>query len=137
MNPSIHFWIVHNNIEKRQRIREITYKHFSQSHRILILVPNQPSLIFVDQLLWQMDPDQFIPHTISSEPIQAAVVITAEVTNLNRAQVLWNLCGSGCPIANQFENIHELDDRTDATKAQSALKKKEYYQAAGFLETTP
>jgi len=129
MHPLIHFWTVYNNTEKCQRVKDIVYDCFSHGQRILVLVPSQQALTFVDKLLWQMPPDRFLPHAITYEPLEAAVIITEVSANLNQANTLLNLSPE-CPesaLIWQFTQIHELYDKSDPTKeAQSKQKKVTY-----------
>ena len=132
MMPTIHLLTVHNNIEKRHRVRTLVYKHFQQNQRVLVIAPSLEALKFVDLLLWQMPPDQFLPHAVSQEPIQAAVVLTTQPININQAQVVLNLCGQACPIVSEFECVYELDDQSDPAKAKYTLEKRRVYAEAGL-----
>ncbi len=135
MMAIIHFWTVHNSADKRRCVPDLIYKHFKQNQRVLVIAPNQEALRFVDQLLWQMPPDQFLPHAVSQEPIQAAVILTTQPMNLNQAQVVLNLCRQPCPIVNEFECVHELDDQSDPAKTKCSLEKQRSYAAAGLTVT--
>ncbi len=133
MNPIIYFWTIPHSIAKCQCVREIVHEQFSQSRRILIVVPNQQASAFVSRLLRDMPAEQFTPHLTASEPVQAAVVITTtHASNLNKAQTLLNLSAQPCAITHEFAYIHELDDRSDPAKERAAMEKKQAYLKAGL-----
>lgn len=105
--------------------------HFNQRERLLITVPDDASADYLDQLLWRMPPESFIPHLIASQPVNEAVVITTGLRNLNQAAVLINLCQNASPIAHSFQIVYELMDMTAPMKATLSQQRYEAYQKAG------
>src|ERR1700733_12508764 len=110
--PSVQFLHVADNTIKTSSISSVVGNHFLQKQPILIIVPNADAASYVDQLLWRLPEDSFVPHQIASEPISENVVITTEHRNLNGAKFLFNLCSTIIPIFSQFELIYELLDQT-------------------------
>lgn len=110
----------------------MTQHHFLQGDSILIVVPNQEAAVFIDQLLWKRPEESFLPHVIASSPIKERVVITTRKENLNKARVLFNLCPEACPFANEFEEVYELHDETQADKLELSQKRRDTYVAAGY-----
>lgn len=134
----IYFWIVRDVQKKLATVCHLAKRHFARKERVLITTPNAQAACFVDELLWKNPPDSFLPHAISLEPLQAAVVITypeagGQVANLNQAQVVINLCPDMSSLAGSVNCVHELHDQTDAAKQLLSDKRFAAYEAAGFL----
>lgn len=129
------FKTVHQVKQKLTVICSLVEQHFQRAEKVLLLVPNEAAARYLDQLLWSHPPESFLPHTISSRPIAAAIVISQEAQNLNQAQVLINLCPAISPIAGEFKQVFELFDCTDSAKEELSKKRLEAYQQLGYAVT--
>lgn len=134
----IYFWIVRDVQKKLATVCHLAKRHFARKERVLITTPSAKAAQFVDDLLWKNPPDSFLPHAISQEPLQAAVVITypqegGQVVNLNEATIIINLCPDISPLGASVSCVHELHDQTDPEKQLLSDKRFADYEAAGFL----
>lgn len=136
----VYFWIVRDVQKKLATVCHLVSRHFTRKERVLITTPGIQAAQYVDQLLWSTPPESFIPHAISTSPLEAAVVITYPeetsgqgVGNPNQAQVIINLCSTISPLAGQTPCLHELYDQTDPEKQRLSQVRYAAYEAAGFL----
>ena len=89
-------------------------------------------------MLWQQDPDSFVPHSLSEEPTahQAPVEIGTGLPRRNR-QLLINLGSQAPAFAGRFAEVIDFVP-TDDTLKQLARERYKQYRAAGFtLQTQP
>lgn len=123
----ITFLKVKTNQEKLVSITKIVERHFDSAQNILISTPNDQVANYIDQLLWRMTEESFIPHKIATEPCKDAVIITSTPENFNEASVLINLC-PGCPPSfNEFTTVYELYDLTHPEKEALSKSRHESY----------
>lgn len=123
----ITFLKVKTNQEKLESITKIVERHFDLAQNILISTPNEQVANYIDQLLWRMTEESFIPHTIATAPCHDAVIITSTAENFNQASVLINLC-PGCPPSfNEFTTVYELYDLTHPEKEALSKSRHESY----------
>lgn len=130
--PDIIFIAVRDNNVKLQRICEVVHHHFYNNHRILILVPSEEASAYIDQLLWRMPEDSFVPHEIAKGVVQSKVAITTLSSNINQASILMNLCATIASQAQAFDTVYELMDQTHPSKEALSQKRIAEYQAKGW-----
>lgn len=125
--PEVVFLNASDANTKLRRIVKTVQEHFFAGEKVLILVPNQPSEEYIDQLLWRMPEDSFIPHTIAKTTSDEHVVITSESLNFNQARVVINLKPEACEIVDGIVKIYEFMDESTPHKAEQSRKKVEWY----------
>lgn len=131
-NARIIFLKVSTNGEKLAAICSIVHHHFEQNHLQLITVPSEEAARYIDVLLWRHPEDSFIPHCISNVPSKAPIVITTTQSNLNKAQVLLNLCPTTSQLIREFPFVYELYDETHPTKSEMSQQRYAHYQSMGM-----
>lgn len=137
----VYFWIVRDVQKKLATVCHLVARHFARKERVLVMTPSIQAAQYVDQLLWSNPPDSFVPHALSTEALEAAVVVTypkegvegGKIENLNQAQVLINLCPTISTLVGTTASLHELFDQTDAEKQRLSQERYAAYEAAGFL----
>ena len=125
--PSITFLKAHDNASKLQAVLSTIQALLREKKRVLIAVPNREAADYLDDLLWKMPPESFIPHALADKPCDELVAISTLHANFNKAPVLINLCSSISPLTNQFEEIYDLDDQTHPSKAKLTAERKQAY----------
>lgn len=130
--PKINFLRVTNNQEKLFVLTKIIQKHFDLNHKVLILCETQEVATYIDQLIWRLPEDSFLPHAIANEASNEAVVITCQKENLNNASILLNLCNEINPAFEAYQTVYELYDETHPVKAESSKQRNAAYQGQGF-----
>lgn len=126
-SPQVHFLTVTDNASKLQQLCTVVHKHFIKGESLLIAVPTQEAAAYLDQLLWKMSEESFVPHCVANGPTQERVTITTEATNVNQAKILLNLLSTIHPTTNDFEFIYELFDQTSPEKEELSKKKQAHY----------
>lgn len=125
------FLPVFDNTSKMSTICSVVQQHFEQKRPIQIAVASDEAAQYLDLLLWRMPEESFLPHVISSVPVEDLIVITKTLTNLNCAEILFNLCPEVSAISSQFAKIYELLDHTHPDKLRQSQLRQETYQALG------
>lgn len=132
--PKVVFTHIKSNAMKLGIICKKVEEVFLAGEKILIAVPSAEAAAYVDQLLWRMPEESFIPHAIvNGEAVEEHVAIVIQpAENFNRAQVLLNLMPSVSAIASQFSSVYEFYDETDSNKTQLSLQRQREYYHSGY-----
>ena len=131
------FFQVKNDGEKRECIVRLAQDYFEKKEPLVIQLPHQKALEYVDLLLWRAPKDGFLPHTIKDEPTQDFIVLTSSRKNPNKAKSVLNL--SPEPVDNKslsFIKIYELEDLASTHKNHSAQERYKAYKSAGYAIVT-
>lgn len=131
--PAIQLINVKSNQEKLSKLCQTVKYHFDRKERLLIAVPSEEIANYLDNLLWRLPPESFLPHKIGSKETDFPLIITTVASNLNKASVLINLLPGANPICMQFETIYEIYDETDPSKEQLSKDRLESYKARGLV----
>lgn len=106
-------------------------KAYRLGHKVFIQAA-EADAYEMDELLWQHQPESFLPHNLlgegpnTSPPIQ----IGYGQSSGNHRDVLVNLTGSVPTFYNQFNRVAEIVTQDDTTKQASRINFK-YYRAQG------
>lgn len=114
------------------KIIQIAMHHFENSENLLLQVQDEPSLRFVDELLWKLPQESFLPHVISEKACKDFIVLTKSKENLNSSFYLFNLCQDVTEIDKSFKVIYDFDDQTSLIKQQKSQKRFNFYKELGF-----
>jgi len=117
--------------EKLEAVASIATEQFLQEKRLLILVEHEKAATFVDELLWKMPPDSFLPHVLASERVDEPIAISTKEENINEASALLSLLPIASTIATQFEVVYDLDDLTSDERQALSLERRRAYKAMG------
>lgn len=132
MSPTIIFLKVTTNQEKLFSLTSIIQKHFDLSDQTLIFTPTDEIARYIDQLIWRLPEESFIPHIISNETCRDRVVITSKKENINKAQVLINLGQDAYAKCQEFQIVYELYDQTHPSKEESSKLRHASYINSGY-----
>lgn len=130
--PRVIFFLVHDTASKLHKIIETAHLHFEKKERFLILVEDEKSQNFVDELLWKQPDTAFLPHTISDTASEDWVVITKTKKNINQASIVFNLCPTPLFIEGPFKIIYEFEDLTAPVKKNLSSIRFDAYKQAGL-----
>lgn len=130
---SVKFVTVKTNQEKLAAICRIIGQHFYKGDVILIQVATPEVAEYIDQLLWKMPPDSFVPHEKSEDVTDAKIAITTSNKNVNQANILFNLGAGIHPEVDRFEIVYELFDHTHPAKTKSSEERHTHYIKTGLL----
>ena len=135
MNPKdirITFFQVSNDQETRQAILSLAQDYFEKREPLLIRVPHQQALEYVDLLLWRSPQDSFLPHVVQDTPCSDLITLTTTTTNPNSARSVLNLSKGGVPNESlTFRRIYEFEDMKNSQKNKIAQDKYIFYRNFG------
>lgn len=122
---SVVFFPVKQTIQKLMKISTIAASHLQKKEPLLILLPDQGAYHFVDELLWRLPKESFLPHP--SSYIQLSLSVDFE------APYLFNLRPSAYLERDKnFNTIYELEDATSSEKLQLSQQRYQAYRKAGY-----
>lgn len=123
----VYFLHVADNAAKLKKLCAAVHSHFIKRDKILIFVPSSEAASYIDQLLWKMPEESFIPHAIANGPTKEQIAITTSLSNINQATTLINLTGAMHPNPGPADTIYELYDSTSKEKEElSRIKQNDY-----------
>jgi DNA polymerase III subunit chi len=120
-----------DNTSKLEQICKTVNLHFEKNERMQISVPSTDAAAYVDQLLWRLPEESFIPHSISQSPTQEQIIITTQTGNLNHATIWMNLCPAVSGDPSLFSIIYELWDQTHPSKEALSAQRQAFYRLHG------
>jgi len=133
--PRVIFFPVKSSQVKLQKIAKAARHHFRKKERFLVLVADDKSASFVDDLLWKIPSEGFLPHLISSKEESDYIVITSKKKNLNNAKFIFNLCPTPLFLENS-RLIYEFEDLTTPNRQMLSRKRFEAYREAKYIIET-
>lgn len=126
------FLRVTDNISKLQKLQVAIQSHFLKNDKILITVPSNEAASYIDQLLWRIPDESFLPHAIINYPSKEHIAITTTYSNVNQASILINLLPTLHPNPIRVTLIYELLDMTSKEKDVISRQKQFSYVNLGY-----
>lgn len=124
MIPSnVVFFIVKDVNAKLRKIAAVAQEYLEKKEPLLILVPDQAALAFVDELLWKLPEESFLPHPTKLLQIDTQARETVALFNLRPAAYLDK------PYAH---TIFEFEDYTSTEKLQLSKQRYAAYRDARY-----
>lgn len=121
------FFQVRTNQEKLLKIWQIAQEQFDNKKPLLIKTSDEKSSIFIDEMLWSLSSDSFLPHEISLTTSLETICITHTDCNPNQAKTIFNLTSS--PITHEeFSLIYDFDELTPPPKKRISEEKIKSYK---------
>jgi DNA polymerase-3 subunit chi len=117
---------------KRARVCNATYEQYVLGKKVLVRAPNEVAAKYLDDLLWEVPVERFLPHSVTDESTDERIVITTADRNINDADVLLNLAAEPSPMASRFKLVIELYDTTSAAKKNQSEHRAEAYRRKGL-----
>jgi DNA polymerase IIIc chi subunit len=129
------FFQVKEAQHKLLRLAETAALHFEKKEPIIILVEDEKTENYVDELLWKTPPTSFLPHIIALASTQEFIAITRSKQNHNQARYAFNLCSTPLLIDGPFRIIYDFEDLTSPHKQHlSTLRFDSYKKAKWAIE---
>jgi DNA polymerase IIIc chi subunit len=130
--PKILFISVKSLPMKLQTLTGVASHCFASKARLLFSVTSEEAACYLDELLWKLPPESFLPHEILTKPSNELIAITTGLNNFNQASILFNLRPDPHPLATSFPFIYELLDETQPGKLAQSEARKQAYLEQGF-----
>ena len=107
-------------------------KVYQRRHNILVATNNQAEAEKLDELLWQLEPESFVPHNLAGEgPSKAPPVqITWHNDALQHHDVLLNLSDKVVDFYGRFERVLEII-ATEHASAEQGRERFRFYKERG------
>lgn len=116
---------------KLQKIVRAAHYHFQKKEPLLFVVDNDISAKYIDDLLWKMPQESFLPHIVTSSPTKELIAISSKKKSLNGANHFFNL--TNLPLLlEDFYVVYEFEDFTQPEKIKLAQFKYAQYRAKDF-----
>lgn len=126
----ITFHHVKTNGAKIDFICSKVHEIFHQEKKLLIIAPNFEAAVYLDELLWRVPEESFIPHKIVDTFSSESIAITMQNhQNINQASYVLNLSSVPSPLYTEVEQIYELMDQTDPKKMEASQKRLQFYES--------
>jgi DNA polymerase-3 subunit chi len=111
----------------------------NDKQRCLIWCDNQQDAERMDECLWQLPTDQFVPHNLIGDGPKggAAVEITWQPPSRSNRTVLINLVTEAPTFSQQFRQIFDFVPVEETLKQQARIRYKSYRVAGITLDTKP
>lgn len=111
---------------------ELARKSHDSGQSLLILVNSATQAEVLDDLLWEFDPDAYIPHQIAGQDedddITPVLIVTPE-TDVPMRPLVLNL--RNAPVTGQVERVLEVVPADESTREPLRARWK-HYQSLGF-----
>ena len=108
--------------------------------RVLLVCANEQQALTVDEMLWQREPNEFVPHNLSGEMTTYATPIEiswAGKRNAQRRDLLINLHSELPEFINSFNQIIDFVPAEENQKAQARERYKQLRNLGWALSTQP
>lgn len=106
-------------------------KIYRRGHRVYIHTPGPDQSNELDDLLWSLRPDRFIPHCLADSDEEAPVRIGHGNTPSEHQDVLVNLSGQVPDFFSRFDRVAEVVPR-DTTSRETARNNYKFYKDRGY-----
>jgi DNA polymerase IIIc chi subunit len=117
---------------KVMKLVQTANAHFEKKEPLLIVVEDEKTMLYVDELLWKEPPTSFLPHVVADNDTPAFVAITKSRANVNQAKFAFNLCPTPLLIEG-IRLIYDFEDLTSPLKQQLSSVRFDAYKKAGCL----
>ncbi|MCC2606819.1 DNA polymerase III subunit chi [Planctobacterium marinum] len=143
--PGVIFYLLSEHNESLQHdpleafACQVAAHYYRQKQKLFIYCQDKAQAEKMDELLWQLPADAFVPHNLPGEGPENGTPVEInwqKPARMNR-QVCINLQTTMPEFAGQFRTVIDFVPFDDARK-QLARERYKHYRAAGFaLDTRP
>ncbi|MBS0615493.1 MAG: DNA polymerase III subunit chi [Verrucomicrobia bacterium] len=116
---NIVFFSVKDTAAKLRTLCDVASEHLHKGQSLLILVPDATVHVFVDELLWRLPEEGFLPHPSKLLWID---------TEAKEATSLFNLRPIPFTEKISYKTIYELEDHTSPERLQLSRKRYAAYR---------
>lgn len=119
-------------------VNKLTVTHYSQGQRIYLLAKSRRQAELLDELLWQQEPSNFVPHNLVGEGPRGGAPVEIGWPGLRHSghrSVLINLAQDAANFAVTFALVVDFVPCDEKSKQQARERYKIYRQAGIQLQT--
>ncbi|MDX1796044.1 MAG: DNA polymerase III subunit chi [Hydrogenovibrio sp.] len=131
-NKDVLFYVLATNdsASRDAFVAKLTNKIFQQQRQCDIRFDNEQDCLRFDQVLWQFQPQAFIPHAIALDT-RAPIQLWHQTISQPCQDVLLNLHPQFCDDFDQYQRTIEVLDQSEALIEMGRQRWKQY-KALGF-----
>lgn len=121
-----------------KKVCELIANLWREGKRILVACQSEKQAMLIDECLWQLEPEWFVPHNLSGEitayptPVE---ISWADKRNSQRRDVLINLQDTIPEFANLFQQVIDFVPADEQQKILARERYKQYRQLGWQLTT--
>ncbi|MGF1765426.1 DNA polymerase III subunit chi [Aliivibrio kagoshimensis] len=119
-------------------VSHLVISHYQQGMKIFILADSRTQAEKLDELLWQLEPENFIPHNLVGEGARSGALVEIGWGNLHYSghrNLLINLAQYAPTFAVSFPQMIDFVPCEEKSKQQARERYKIYRQAGVVLNT--
>jgi len=118
------------------RASEVIATAFANKQKISVLCDTQAQAEEVDELLWQLPAERFVPHNLFGEGphVGTPVEICWQPEQVARRQMVVNVGSGMVPSPNQHRQIIDFVPVDDNAKQAARVRYKNYQQAGCAMQ---
>ncbi len=119
-------------------ISNLVISHYQQGKKIFILADCRAQAEKIDELLWQLNPNNFIPHNLVGEGARTGSIVEIGWGDLHYSghrNLLINLAQNAPAFAVSFSQMIDFVPCEEKSKQQARERYKMYRQAGIVLNT--
>ncbi len=131
-SSQIVFLAIQGTQDKLSKLCRLAERHFEKSEPLLFMTANETARDFVDELLWRIPPESFIPHIATDMPRQATIAITSSRQNITEARTLVNLCAEPLFLEGDNLTIYDFEELFSKPRKQASEARYRAYREKGF-----
>jgi len=120
--------------QKCTKIIGLAKQHFEKVEQLLIRLPNEKALEYVDLLLWRSPKDSFLPHVVADSYCEDLIVLTTSGQNFNKARSIINLSTEPVTVESTplLAHIYEFENLSDGKIDKLNNERYKHYKEQGF-----
>ncbi|MBM3195272.1 MAG: DNA polymerase III subunit chi [Chlamydiae bacterium] len=117
--------------DKASRIWTLCKKAIEKKIYLQIICPQQKTVEFVDNLLWQSPLDSFVPHALEHDHGLEPILITQK-TEIKKpfTHILW-LNKNPPPLDLKWVHLYDFDDQSSTESAKESSVRYHFYKENG------
>ncbi len=133
---NIIFITVRDTQAKLAKLCSIAQRHFSSATPLLFMTADEKAKSFLDELLWKMPPESFLPHVASNMPCKELIAITSGSQNVNEAKAIFNLTPAPLTLEQEGLTIYEFDEQSSEARRKASEERYNAYRQKGLPIST-
>ena len=113
------------------RILTICQKAFEKKIFLQIICPQEKTIEYLENLLWQTPADSFLPHALDHEWTREPILLTLK-TQIQKpfTHILW-LNHVPPPIQLKWIHLYDFDDQSSAQSREKSSARYHFYRESG------
>lgn len=135
--PQVTFWQLADEAHAAEnRTCHLVADAFSNKQKCIVYCADKTSAEMVDELLWQLPADRFVPHNLAGEGpgMGTPVEICWQENQLSRRNLIVNLSGKMLTSPQAYQTIFDFVPAADEAKQAARVRYKQYQQAGCHLQ---